>query len=51
MTYSEWEDINTETLEDMKEKFGEDVAQSFAVVSFGNIKDQLREEYEGSIPV
>ena len=51
MTYSEWEDINTETLEDMKEKFGEDVAQSFSVASFGNIKDKLREEYDGSVPV
>jgi len=41
----EWlEEIETDTLEDMKESFGVDVALDFDVTKFGEVKDLLRDE-------
>ena len=44
----EWlEVIETDTLEDMKESFGVDVALDFDVTKFGEVKDLLRDrEYD-----
>jgi len=38
------EEIETDTLEDMKESFGVDVALDFNVTKFGEVKDLLRDE-------